>query len=331
MANIANNIGLSDVTILTLKDSAFNTEIYKFNKDVKVISLSLSLFNVVSSLKIVKNCLLKENPDVIHTQGFFADFIISQLSLFNSIWVSTIRNFPYEDYPFKYNKFLGYLMAFIHIKSLKKCKNLVACSKYIKDKLNNFKIDSTYINNVSSVVDDGVQVTKDIDFLILGSLIPRKNNIYILNHIKNNLDEYKYKKFCFVGSGSEYELLTNFISSNELVDVSFIGQVKNPLDYLKRSRFILSSSMSEGLPNNVLEALNLNISCILSDIEPHKYFQSYTDNVYVYENEEQLLDYLKNSTNFIKPTSPSYFEVFSIKNLTQSYLSVYQGVKNEKI
>lgn len=331
LANIANNIAAENITILTLKGSNFNTENHKFNKYIKVRSLNLSIFDRFISVLKIKSILKQEKADVIHTQGFFSDFLLSRLPQYNNNWISTIRNYPFEDYPFKYNYFLGFIMSYMHLNSLRKCKNLVACSKYIKDRLNTNAVNSVYINNVSSKLDYGPIIKKDIDFLILGSLINRKNNKFILKHINNYSKYYKDKTFYFVGSGNEYDYLLSMIPNEMKDNVVFTGQVADSYEYIKRSRFLISASSSEGLPNNVLEALNFNVPCILSNIEPHSYFTRYTKNVYIFNDDIQLHEYINNSSTLISQTSNDYFENFSLDNLSSHYLKVYTGVMNENL
>ena len=41
-------------------------------------------------------------------------------------------------------------------------------------------------------------------------------------------------------------------------------------DYLQAADIFISTAVSEGLPNTVLEALSSGLPCILSDIGPHR-------------------------------------------------------------
>ena len=53
-------------------------------------------------------------------------------------------------------------------------------------------------------------------------------------------------------------------------NIKYLGHIEQPLKYLQASDFLISASVSEGLPNTVLESLACGIPVILSDIEPHR-------------------------------------------------------------
>lgn len=59
--------------------------------------------------KTLKNVLKEIQPDVIHSLGVFPDFAVSRMKCFNQI--ITLRNYVYEDYPAKFGKLLGTIMA----------------------------------------------------------------------------------------------------------------------------------------------------------------------------------------------------------------------------
>jgi glycosyltransferase involved in cell wall biosynthesis len=52
--------------------------------------------------------------------------------------------------------------------------------------------------------------------------------------------------------------------------IAFRGFVDNVREYLQASDFFISASLSEGLPNTVLEALASGLPVALSDIGPHR-------------------------------------------------------------
>ena len=97
------------VTIITLSPESSSSSKYQFESinNVEIVQLNLDRIKGLFLLNgILSNTLNQLNPDVIHSQGFRADLIISLF--FNKFnFVSTIHNNPFADYKFKYGKFFG--------------------------------------------------------------------------------------------------------------------------------------------------------------------------------------------------------------------------------
>ncbi|HCT3329718.1 TPA: glycosyltransferase, partial [Proteus mirabilis] len=226
------------------------------------------LKGIFSAKKKIRDYIKSYNPNIIQSQGIRADNLISQLS--NNIpWISTARNFPYEDYPSKFGLVKGRLMAFNHIKILKKCTNLVSCSQSIASKLASIGVHSQIIRNGVEIDKKKSSESKNLNkvkLISVGSLIPRKNMKYIVN-VSNELNK--------LGVNFELTILGDGPQLNELKEIScerikYIGMVDNVNDYLASADIFISSSLSEGLPNTVLEALSCGLPVILSDISSHR-------------------------------------------------------------
>ncbi|MFA0071942.1 glycosyltransferase, partial [Vibrio breoganii] len=72
--------------------------------------------------------------------------MLSKLKL-QTPWVMTSRNYPFDDYPMKFGALKGNLMAYSHIAAMRRCHNVVACSKTIASVLTKHKIVATPIQN----------------------------------------------------------------------------------------------------------------------------------------------------------------------------------------
>src|SRR5699024_9877235 len=72
----------------------------------------------------------------------------------------------------------------------------------------------------------------------------------------------------FLGDGELYGECEK-IAENE-PSIRIIGRVENVREYLKAADYFVSSSLAEGLPNSVLEALSVGLPVCLSNISPHK-------------------------------------------------------------
>ncbi|WJW81227.1 glycosyltransferase [Moellerella wisconsensis] len=259
-----------NVKVLTLSDEPSDTRIFDYKENnIEVISLSLSrIKGIFSAKQKLMSYIQSYNPDIIQSQGIRADSLISKLPN-NTPWISTARNYPYEDYPSKFGFIKGYLMAIKHINILTKCHHLVSCSQSIANKLSNIGINSQVIRNgvnVKSIKKNIPIKSSTIKLISVGSLIPRKNMKYLIN-LSNELNNLGIDfELIILGEGPLLKELQE-ISCNK---VKFLGMVNNVNDYLIASDIFISSSLSEGLPNTVLEALACGLPVVLSDISSHR-------------------------------------------------------------
>lgn len=305
--------------ILTLspekKDSQYNRFI---NNGIKIKSLNLT--RVEGLFKLKKHLINEVNkfkPSIIHTQGIRSDILSAKYFKKNNR-VSTLRNYPFDDYPMKFGKIKGKIMAIQHINSIRKINKVIACSNTVADlmeKNHNVKLDSiqngvdtktfaftTKKEKYSTREKLNLPRNKSI-FLSVGSLIKRKDPISIINAFRQNINNEAI--LIMVGDGPLRKECEEIAKNDKRI--YFTGQIQNVKDYLKASDYFLSSSLSEGLPNTVLEALATGLPCCLTDIKPHKeilnlnpkagllFEQGNTDQLSVAIDEIQSFDYSQTS------------------------------------
>jgi glycosyltransferase involved in cell wall biosynthesis len=268
--------------IVTLFKESGKTLINRFIGDleIKVICLNTSKIKALFfAKKDLKRIINDHKIDIIQTQGLLCDYI-SFKQLNNSYKkLSTIRNFPLDDYKNIFGEILGDFFAKKHINLISKNeKRVFACSKAISDRfkeeegicldyiqngvdLEKFKPS---VNKLDSKLKLGLTGKKTI-FISVGSLIERKDFMTLIEAFKifNKNDK---AILLIAGEGKEKEKLKNESNSG----IYFLGNVANIVEYLQASDCFVSSSLSEGLPNSVMEAMACSLPCILSDIESHK-------------------------------------------------------------
>jgi len=245
---------------------------------VNLYSLGLSRLQGFFSAKTkLKSLIFQINPDIIHTQGIRAD-VLSLKFIKSHIVICTARNYPYHDYPSKFGFIRGILMAYKHIAVLKKIK-VVSCSRSIQDQLFQRGINSLVVQNGVDILNykpldnyekldfrRKVGIPEDsFIFITVGSLILRKDVQTIINAF-NNANHVNKVHLLILGDGYQLDLLKNIVNNDF---VNFIGNVNNVAEYLQASDVFISSSLSEGLPNTVLEAMACGLPCLLSDISSH--------------------------------------------------------------
>ena len=271
-----------DITIVTLSpEPDEHSRIDEFiDLDINIQSLSLSriqgyLYGGFKLKKIVDEI----KPDIIHTHCF-------RSNLFSAIFLSkykrctTIHSDYKVDLTKLYSGFTGKVMFLINHISLLLIKNNICCSRIIAEKLNeryrymSFDfVDNGIDSKKYKPAENKVELREKLHFptdkkiwIWVGSFIDRKNPLFLVDVIKKlNTDDI----FIFCGDGNLYSKIKEQIKN--LNNVFLTGNIDNIDEYLQASNYYISTSLSEGLPMSVIEAMACGLPCVLSDIEQHKY------------------------------------------------------------
>lgn len=221
----------------------------------------------------------EHKPDIIHSVGVFPDYLISTIGFKNHIF--TLRNYAYEDYPAKFGKIRGEMLAKMQISAINRTKNVVACSKSLqkiyKEKLD-IKVDCIQ-NGVDTVKfkpvnkETKTKIRKklglnesDFVWIYSGQFIERKNIPFMIDGFLRVCK--KSDKLVLLGDGVQFDSIKmHYKDQHNLI---FAGAVDNVNEYLSASDIYISASRSEGLPNGVLEAMAMGLPVLLSDIPQHK-------------------------------------------------------------
>lgn len=248
----------------------------------KLCSLDLARAGgYIFGAKAVKKHVKAIRPHVVHTHGLRPD-TLSNNSLNNSCRVSTIRNVPAKDYKMLYGNIIGCILTRYHVRRIVSEPYAVACSHSVSRA---FK--AAYGRSLLTI-ENGVDTecfklhdpeeraslrhklnisNKKTVFITVGSLISRKDmKTVVWAFIESGVAANSL--LLVAGDGDEEEQLKEIARGSK--SVLFLGQVSNIRDYLGVSDYFISASLSEGLPNTVLEAMSCGVVPILSDIRPHQ-------------------------------------------------------------
>ena len=214
------------------------------------------------------------SPTMLHSHGLRPDIIVKDLPSADYIRFTTIHCDPLEDYPRLYGS-RGFFAALMHIRTLRRIENRVACSKSLAEQLmRKYGLKASYVLNSTDIKakleniiasEQSIAMPRkkdDFVFIYVGELIKRKNLSFLLEAFKalpNNI------KLVVVGDGPERTKLESRAPSN----VIFVGRQENVASFLMNSDGYVSASLSEGLPTAVLEALALGVPVLLSNIPAH--------------------------------------------------------------
>jgi len=337
-------------TILTI--SPENKEISMINKfeklDVEINSLDLNKIEyLIKSKKRLKKYLsTHDDYDIIHTTGVRPDKLVNSLKIKNHL--TTIRNYAFDDYPVKFGKILGYILAYRHINIIKKINYKISCSKTIKNILkNNHAIQSDVIyngidaNNFNIMEEkDNLELKKELNlpidkkiFISVGSLIERKDPQTIIKAFKKANNENK-AHLIILGKGPLYDECVKIKDEN----ISLLGFVNNVSQYYRASDVYISASHSEGLPNTVLEAIGSGLPVILSDIGSHQEIIEKDNKIgslfelkNIYELKNVIIKYINSNKNIkIKNRARSVLENnFTAEIMSKNYQKYYLDILSE--
>ena len=222
--------------------------ILKYNRFVKKenINISVSFLAFPNLINGIISSLNKSVKTIISERGFPSDNVTSKLSLY----ISKIF------YPILYNR----------------CDKLFSNSVHInKDLKDNFgiKIPMKVIYNPIEIPKKTI-VSKDLNkkalslqIITAGTLNTRKNQIMIIRALKE-IENIDY--LTILGDGHLKMYLTDEIQKLKLgKQVLLKGSVKNVNEFFLNSNCFVLSSLTEGFPNALLEAMAIGLPCISTD------------------------------------------------------------------
>lgn len=291
----------------------------------------------------LKKCIDDISPDVIHTTGIVPDLIISRL--YPQKQVLTIHANYYIDYKSFYGPVLGYVMARIHICSAKKARFAITCSESLSRLYKSIdKIQFKYIRNgvkynntISSIPKNEMREKLNLPqdgtiWVYAASFNDRKNQKFLLEVFSELCGKTK-DYLLLLGDGPTYSELKKHFSMYS--NIIFEGRVVDVNSYLRSSDYFVSSSIQEGMPMGVLEAMSQGMPVLLSDIEQHEEILNINNKVgMLFRNND--IDDFKSKMKQIKglnedelraESRKTIFEEFSAKHMSEEYQKLYVEIK----
>lgn len=333
---IKNNLDFVEFFIVTLSKEKERSLIDDFLElPIKINQLDIASNGFIKTINKVKKLDNACGFHVVHSQGIKGDFVSS--ILFSKKNISTLRNFPYEDYPALYGKIKGAALAWLHLFIMKRIKLRVTVSGSTCEKIKN--CSNLYFNVVYNGVDiktfiqenggeviNGSVKKNNLTFVYSGPLIKRKQVSLLVECFKNRDDFH----LIILGDGPEMESLKGISTGN----IKFIGQVDDVSTYLRKADVFISFSNSEGYPNSVLEALASKLPCILSNIPSHKDVQTAIGESVLLLSDNELNSFLDSSCEIevskLKSTIEKDYNVIlskiSCQNMAKQYSSLYKKI-----
>lgn len=143
-------------------------------------------------------------------------------------------------------------------------------SKYLKNKNRN-RIECIYnpikINDIREKAKENIKENIKKPFIIgIGRLEKQKNFILLIKAYKILSDRGFKHRLIILGQGSQKDYLINEVKKLNIEEkVKFLGFKENPYKYLNQADVFVQSSIYEGLPTVLIEALVLNVPVVATN------------------------------------------------------------------
>ena len=273
---------------------------------IEVESLNLPVgYKTLCGLQEIKKRILCNAPDIVQSSGFRTDMLLSMIKLPGIKKISTLWNYPYDDYQMDYGNVKGALMAFSHLVRLRSFDRVIPCSEFIEKRIKKYGIKLTtiytgvpmdYFKPLSNEERKSRRQELDIPqnakvFIFIANLITRKNPETLIKAFQGVKD--KNIVLLVMGDGPLYDICLAVNKDNP--QVRFLGRQPGTLHYLQISDFYISPSLSEGFPTAVLEAMSVGVMPVLSNIAPHVEMMKGVpyDVTFSPNSQDELLDSIK--------------------------------------
>lgn len=244
--------------------------------DVKYIQLNRKNWDIKGCVRDIKKIIKEYNISTVHSSGVRPD--LCNLLLPKSVLKVTTLRSEIANVAERRIPLVKKVIQSVQANSLRKMDVAVACSYALASRIQ--KETGRKVSVIHNSVNTdyfcpaqdktalreslGLPVDKAV-YVVLGSLIERKNNDVVLQYFNDMCNDGSV--LLVIGDG---KLRAPYQEKYNTPNIKYMGHVEQPLPYLQAADFLVSASVSEGLPNTVLEALACGLPVILSEIEPHQ-------------------------------------------------------------
>ena len=255
----------SEVTILTWKDTNI---FYEYDKRIKIVCIEkvISSSNWIKKIVFFRKYTRDYNPNII--LSFLAKSSIPVL--LSTIFLKTKVIVAERNDPRRLKG--GLLMIFIRdiiynlaagiLEQTEQNKLYFKGAKYLKTEVIYNPIIFRDIEPGSSI-----NIGKKNKIVNVGRLSKQKDQITLIKAFSIFLKDHPDYQLYIYGDGEEKSNLITFIKENNLTSkVILAGKCTNILNEISDSKVFVLSSIFEGMPNALIEAMCLGLPCISTKV-----------------------------------------------------------------
>jgi glycosyltransferase involved in cell wall biosynthesis len=328
-----------------------NAKAPDFLSKISSDNIPTKLFNVKNaydkaSITLIKKYLRDNKIDIICTHEYrshFYGFMASRGT--PTKWIAFSRGMTTENIKVK---IFTYLEKYL----LRKADHIVAVSESQKLKLIKQSIKPQNITTVHNAID--IAHIKSIPVISLkdrfrfpndtyvsisaGRFSQEKGQIYLVKAAEIAIKKNDKLRFVLFGEGPDLLKIQKYIKNKNLdTHILCPGFETNILGLLKSADLLINPSLSEGLPNIVLEALASDIPVIVTNVGGHPEIVTDNKNGYlveptnIYQLSDKILSFAENtksSFNFITESRNILNHKFSFSSQHEKLTNLYKRLSD---
>ena len=296
LCNTLSRYSEADLYVVTLYEDVLPCfSLIKNSEKIKYFSCKKRKSLDFASFREYKRIIKSINPDIInlHLNCYINHYFAFGFKKQNWKVVKTFHTIPGQD--------LNFYTSFIERQMVKKdLIQFIGISKGITSSALDLypNCNITTINNgiviPSAKPNDSFE--RYYDFVIVAALEKVKNHYLLFDSFSNLINQNEKLKLLVVGCGSLKEELQHYCIDKKIMDnVSFYGECDNVYLLLNNARYFVLSSVREGNPISILEAMSQGLTIIAPKIGGIPDVVTDNENGFLYEcgNEEELVIAMK--------------------------------------
>jgi len=317
----------------------------KISSKVKFLTLNKKGKNPSIFFQVVK-MIFSINPDVIHTNLSSLHYAAFGVIFSGKPHVHTLPTVANKEasetmlklYKFLYNKF-QFNPVSMGNRVFESCKKVYGNKCQANIDIGTIPLEKTSLYGTVENEINELKASKDTKiFVSVGRLYPVKNQILLIKAFKMLLEEGYDAQLFVIGSktiDNEYaQKCEKLVDNNK--NIHLVGEKSNVADYLLNADALCFSSIYEGLPMTMVEAMSIGIPTIatpvggipdLIDEGINGYLSSDMSVKSYLELFKKIIDGDKLDANKIKDI---YNQKYSIEQCAKEYLEFYEKIiKND--
>jgi len=249
---------------------------YALNNKIKLALLKQSFFFDIKPIFQLFEIIKNNEFNIVQSHGYKSHLLAYLVSkIYGLKWISFSHGFTTEDLKVQmYHKLDSILLRY--------SDHAVAVSPQIYAQLKtirkNTKHTSLIFNAIESAEYSNENKTQEIikklnvkntEIImgVIGRLSKEKGHIYLIESINKVKTQLKNIRVLIIGDGTEEQYLKRKVNEYELADKVLFLNYQNEIGaYYKIIDLLLLPSLSEGLPNVVLEAMSNSIPVLATNV-----------------------------------------------------------------